>query len=169
MNLTLHPIVKGILSILAVTVIGFFLLNLAFILDALFQGLIDAVVSIFYPIDYDMLFNYEAVYWYPPLKHGLFVVLIGIISWYVFRSKLGDVWKATYMVVPMATVLLTIGIFTSVLPGALWPLVSISLGTLFTLVVLYYLYRTKQPWIYYYSAMAMALTMLMVVLFGVEI
>lgn len=158
-NITLHPIVKGILSILAVTVIGFFLLNVAFLFDFLFQSVINAIVGLFTPLNYDM-----TLYWYPPLKHGLFVVLIGLISWYVFRSKLCTLCKAIYLVVPMATVLLTIGIFTYQ-----WPALSISLGVVFTISVLWDLYRTKQPWIYYYSVIAMALIMLMVVIFGVEI
>ena len=92
------------------------------------------------------------------------VVLIGLISWYVFCSKLCTICKAIYLVVPMATVLVTIGIFTYH-----WPALSISLGVVFTISVLWDLYRTKQPWIYYYSVIAMALTMLMVVIMGVEI
>jgi len=102
-----NPIVKNILSVVAVAVFGFILLNLAFIFDFLVQSLVIGLIKLFIPV-VDLMTNFQ---WLPPAMHGLFVVIIGIISWLVFRSKLGTLYKAIYMTVPLAVVLVTIGMF----------------------------------------------------------
>ena len=103
-------------------------------------------------------------YWFPPMMHGLFVVVIGLISWSIFKSKLGTLYKAIYMTVPVAVVLVTIGIFFYQ-----WPAVAFSLGGLFSFGVLYYFYRTKQPWIYYYAVILVTVTLAIMTVLGVEI
>lgn len=137
-----NQIIKNILSALAVAVFGFILLNIAFIFYTAYQGIIRFVIRIFIPLDLiewnDSLF--------PLLSHGSFVVVIGIISFFVFKSKLKTIYKAIYMTVPLAVVYVTIGIFFY-----RWPIVSYSLSALFGICVLYYFYRAKQPWIYYYT------------------
>ena len=157
--LLMNQTIKNILSALAVVVFGFILLNVAFIFDFLFQSLIDTIVRFFTTADVNMEWS-----WYPPVKHAMFVVLIGLISWYVFRSKLGVLYKAIYMTVPLAVVFVTIGMFLY-----RWPMAAYSLGSLFSIGVLYYFYRTRQPWLYYFSLILISLTMLMVGLLGVEI
>jgi len=94
----------------------------------------------------------------------LFVGVIGVISWFVFRSKLGVLYKAIFMTVPLAVVFATLGIFLY-----RWPIAAYSLGGLFAIGVLYYFYRTKQPWLYYYTVILIGITMLLVGLLGVEI
>lgn len=150
---------KNILSAVTVAVVGFILLNLAFLFDFLFQSLIDAFVALFTPVDFNMTWR-----WFPPIKHAMFMVVIGLISWPIFRSKLRVLFKAMYMTVPLAVVFVTCGMFLY-----RWPLAAYSLGSLFSLSVLYYLYRTKQPWIYYYTVILVSLTLLLVGLLGVEI
>jgi len=155
-----NPIVRNILSAIAVAGFGFILLNLTFILDFLFQGLIIGLIKFFIPqvnppMDY---------YWFPPTMHISFVIIIGLISWFFFKSKLKVLYKAIYMTVPLAVVLATLGMFFYPLP-----IVAYSLGGLFIISVLYYFYRTKQPWIYYYTLILVSLVMLMVSLLGVEI
>ena len=154
-----NPIVKNILSAVAVAVFGFILLNLAFMFDFLVQSLVIGLIKLFTPVD--LMTNFQ---WLPPAMHGLFVVIISIISWFVFRSKLGTLYKAIYMTVPLAVVFVTLGIFFY-----RWPIVSFSLGGLFGIGVLYYFYRTKQPWLYYYTVILVGFTMLLVGLLGVEI
>ena len=154
-----NPLVKNILSAVAVTIFGFILLNLTFIFDAVYQGLLRRLVGLFIPLTPD-----TNLYWLPPLFHGSFVVVIGIISWFVFRSKLKVLYKAVYMTVPVAVVLATVGIFLY-----RWPTVAYSIGGLFTLSVLYYFYRTKQHWLYYYTVILVGFVMLIAGLLGVEI
>ena len=153
------PIVKNVLSAVAVAIFGFILLNLTFIFDFLIQSLVDSVIKLFTPADINMDWS-----WFPPVKHAVFVVIIGLISWFVFRSKLGMFYKAIYMTVPLAVVFVTLGMFLYH-----WPIAAYSLGGLFGIGVLYYFYRTKQPWLYYYTVILIGLVMLLVGLLGVEI
>lgn len=151
--------VKTVLEVLAVPIFGFILLNLAFMFDALFQGVLRFIVNIFIPMD-----QFMNIQWVPPMLHFSFLVIILFISWFIFRSKLSVLLKATYSVVPLATVFLTIGIL-------FYPLqiVVLTLGGLFFLGVLYYLYKTKQPWLYYYALAFIGVLMLLVAITGVDI
>lgn len=153
------PWVKNVLSALAVAFFGFILLNLTFLLDFLFQSVVDRIVRFFTPDDFNMAWR-----WFPPAKHVMFVVIIGLISWPILRSKLGTLYKAIYLTVPLAVILVTVGIFLYS-----WPIVSYLVGGLITIGILYYLYRTRQPWLYYYSVVLVALTLMIFTLLGGEI
>ena len=154
-----NPLVKNILSAVAVAIFGFILLNLTFLFDFIYQSAIRGLVGLFIPLGPD-----TNLYWFPPLMHGSFVVVIGLISWFVFRSKLGVLYKAIYMTVPVAVVLATLGIFLYS-----WPIVLYSVGSLFCIGTLYYFYRTKQPWLYYYTVVLVGLIMGSYTLLGGEI
>mgnify|MGYP001575441596 FL=1 len=154
-----NPIVKNILSAAAVAVFGFILLNLAFMFDFLFQSLVIGLIELFAPVDFEIGWQ-----WLPPFMHGSFVLLLGLISWFIFRSKLGVLYKAIYMTVPLVVVLATIGMFLYQ-----WPIAVYSLSGLFFIGVLYHFYRTKQPWLYYYTLVLAGLAMLLMGLSGVEI
>ena len=154
-----NPLAKNVLSALAVAFFGYLLLDITFIFDVIYQGVIRWIIGLFIPLGPDM-----DIFWFPPLMHFSFVIVIGIISWFVFRSKLDILYKAIFMTVPLAVVLATIGMFSYHLP-----IVAYSLGLLFCLGVLYYLYKTKQHWLYYYTLILMGIAMLLLVLLGVEI
>jgi len=154
-----NSIVRSILSAIAVAFFGFILLNLTFLFDVIYQSAIRGIVGLFVPLGPDM-----KLYWFPPLMHASFVVIIGIISWIVFRSGLGMLYKAIYLTVPVAVVLATVGIFLY-----RWPIVSYSVGSLLCIGALYYFYRTKQPWLYYYTVILVGLTLAIFTLLGGEI
>lgn len=154
-----NSILKNIFSMIDVAVIGFLLLNVTFLFDYLFQGTIKWIISLFSPVD--VFRDYS---WFPGVMHGLFILLIAYISWLIFKSKLADLYKAIYMTVPLTVVYVTIGIFFY-----RWPVAAYSLGGLFSLGIFSYLYRTRQPWIYYYTLILVGLTLLISVIFGVEI
>lgn len=154
-----NPIAKNILSAVAIAGFGFILLNLTFLFDFLFQSLIIGLVRLFTPVDLVMAYP-----WLPPIMHALFVAVIGLISWSVFRSKLSVFYKAIYMTVPLAVVFATIGMFLY-----RWPVAAYSLGGLFSIGALYYFFRTKQPWLYYYALILVGLTLLIASLLGMEI
>jgi len=154
-----NPLVKNILSALAVAGFGFILLNLAFLFDFLFQSLVIGFVKLFTPVDFNMTSR-----WFPPLMHALFVIIIGLISWLIFRSKLGVLYKAIYMTVPLAVIFVTLGMFLGSLPVVVY-----SIGSLFSIGVLYYFYRTRKPWLYYYTLILVGVAMLLVGLLGIEI
>jgi len=154
------PTVKNILSAIAVPIIGFLLLNLVFILDFLFQP---AVRRIFAFFGRDM--NPEQnLFFIPPFLHILFAILILLISMFVLRSKLGPVWKAIYLTVPWAVALATLGILLHQKP-----IILAVIGLMLTISILVYLYRTKQPWIYYYSVILVAVVLSVFTLMGGEI
>lgn len=153
------PIAKNILSAVAVAGFGYVLLGLTFFFDFLFQSLVDGIIKLFTSVDFNMTWH-----WFPPVKHAVFVVIIGLISWSIFRSKLGALYKAIYMTVPLAVVFVTLGIFFY-----RWPVAAYSLCSLFGVGVLYYFYRTKQPWLYYYTVILVGLALLLAGLLGVEI
>ena len=152
-----NPIVKNILSAIAVALLGAILLNLAFTLDYVFQTLIRLIYSLFVPVDAGAPF-------FPVLLHFLFVILIGLISWLVFKSKLGVILKASYLSVPAAVVFATIGMFLYS-----WPLIALFLGGFVAIGILYYFYKTKQPWLYYYTVILIGLALAIFSLLGGEI
>ena len=153
------PIVKNILWILAVTIGGFILWNIAFIFDALFQTVIRGFFGLFITLDENARY-----YWFPWMMHGLFVVVICLISWPIFKSRLGTLYKAVYSTVPLAVIFVTIGVFLYQ-----WPVLVYFFGGLFGIGVLYYLYTTKKSWIYYYAVIFTGLTLAIFTLMGGEI
>lgn len=154
-NMLQNIYVKNILLALAVAVFGFLLLNLTFILDALFVRL----VGLFLPADFPMTHG-----WYPPLMHILFVIIIGIISWFIFKSKIKETYKAIYSTVPWAVIFVTIGIFLY-----RWPALVYGVGVLAFGVILACLYQAKKFWFYYFALILVALTLLIIGIMGVDI
>jgi hypothetical protein len=154
-SLLKHTYFKNILSALAVAVIGFVLLNLTFLLYYLVFRLFDIFIRS----------NPEAVpQWIQIARTIIFLVIIALISWAVFRSKLPVLVKAIYMTVPTAVVLVIIGIL--LYP---WPFLPYLIGGILTAGVLLYFYRAKKPWLYYYSVILVALTLMIFTLTGGEI
>ncbi|MDD4938372.1 MAG: hypothetical protein PHX34_05180 [Candidatus Shapirobacteria bacterium] len=148
------------MSGLAVAGFGWVLLNLTFILDYLFQRSILFLFGRLMPLDW----WYKNTFWFPSVMHFLFVVLIALISYKVFKSKLKVIFKAIYMVVPVAVVLVTFGIFFYQLP-----IIIYGLSILSVLSVLFWFFKTKQPWIYYFSVILISVVLLISTLVGMEI
>lgn len=156
-----NHLVGNVLSALFVLVFGFILLNLAFILDYAFQSLIDLIVKQFVSSSININIAWQG---YMALKHGLFVVLILIISYFVFKSKLHVLFKVTYLLIPITTMIATVWMF--LYP---WPIIAFVLEAILILDILYYLYLTKRHWLYYYAVVLISLVLLLVGIFGVEI
>lgn len=152
-----NPWIKKILQAVLIVAAGFILLNFTFLFDWVFQSFIRFV---FYPSGESM----NMVGWLAPFQHFLFVVLIGFITWLIFRTKWPVLVKAIYLSVPTAVVLVTVGMFT-----ANWLWLSYSLGGLLTLATLYVFYRTKQPWQYYFGVIWVTIALVIMALTGAEI
>jgi hypothetical protein len=153
------PIIKNILSIIVIPIFGFILLNITFLLNAVFQGILRRFLMIFINFDTEMNFR-----WLPGLMRILFVVFILIISFFVLRTKMKPIFKAIFLFVPTATILVTIGIFFYQIPA-----ISYVIGFLLISGVIYYFYKTKQPWLYYYSVILISLVLAVFTLTGGEI
>lgn len=152
--------VKNLLSAIAVAAFGFILLNITFLFDFLFHSFVIKIMKLFITIN-DPAMDFS---WFSPLMHISFMVIICLISWYIFRSKLGVLYKAIYLTVPTAVILATLGIFLY-----RWPIAVYTLGSVLTVGTLYYFYRTKQPWIYYYAVILVSCTLAIFTLLGGEI
>ncbi|MEK7637299.1 MAG: hypothetical protein AAB402_02840 [Patescibacteria group bacterium] len=151
-----NPVIRNVLSAVAVAGAGFVLLNLVFIFFASIAWVLEKLII---PGSTPM----ERP-WFMPVSFAISAAIIALISWFVFRSKLATLGKAIFMTVPVAVGLALIGIQLY-----RWPVAALSLGGLLSLGVLYYFYRTKQPWLYHYVVILVALTLAMVTILGVEI
>lgn len=146
---------KRTLTLIAIPVLGLMLLNLSFMFDFLFQSIIDK----FFPVDYNMTSQ-----WYPRSKHIFFVVIIAVISWFIFKSKLKELYKAIYTTVPTALILVTMGMFLG-----RWPMVAYAVGSLFYGTIIFYLYKTKKSWLFYYAVTLVTLALLIMCILRVDI
>jgi hypothetical protein len=150
-----HSWLKIILYALLITAAGFILLNIIFILYALFFNLFD----LFMPDKPAAPYR-----WLPILRHISFLVIIGLISWPILVSRTKPLFKAIYLTVPTATLLVTIGILLNE-----WPVWTYIIGGLITAGILWYLYRKQQPWFYYYTIVLISAGLLVFNLAGGEI
>jgi len=155
-----NPLVKNALSALVVAGVGFILLNLTFMFDYIFQSVVIWFIKLFTSEENPPM----AWYWFPLVMHVAFMVIICLISRAIFRTKIRVLFKAIYMTVPTAVALVTLGIFFYQ-----WPVVPYLLGFLLIAGVLRYFYKTKQPWLYYYSVILISLVLAVFSLLGGEI
>lgn len=143
--------VKPALSMVCITAGGFILFNVAFMLAALVMrtlAYIDGTQGI-------------------PPAYGriIFVILIFVISWFIFRSKLNDLIKATYLTMPLMVTLVMIGIYSFQLSQ--W--VVYILGGIVVAAVLYYIYKKKLSWLYNFATAYVVAVALFVMIAGIEI
>jgi hypothetical protein len=150
--------IRNVLLALAVAAGGLVLLNLTFLLDFLFQRVLRTLFSVLIPSILE-----TGPSWSAPWLHVLFLLLIALISWLVYRSKLPALLKAIYTVVPTAVTLATVGIVLYQWPAAVW-----IAGILITTATLVLLYVKKQPWLYFFAVGLTAVALAMAMLLGVE-
>ncbi len=152
-------LLKNIISIMTVPVLGFILLNIVFVINAVFQWILRRFLMIFIDFNPDMNLS-----WIPAMMRILFVVFILMISFFILRTKMKPIFKATFLVVPAATVLVTMGIFFYQIP-----IISYIIGLIIVSGIIYYFYKTKQSWLYYYSVILISLVLALFTLTGGEI
>ena len=140
---------------LAVVAGGFVLLNLLFILYALLGTLAEYLLP-----EYITL----ASFWFGPTLHLVFLLLIGFISWLVFRTQWPVLIKSIYLSVPIAVALVTVGMFLNQNP-----VIAFLLSALICIGVLYYFYHTKKPWLYSYAVGLTAISLAIFSLLGGQI
>jgi hypothetical protein len=146
---------KKVLSALLILVSIPVLLTLLFLLYALISSLYDILI----PLNQDVGPNTYFI-----LRPITLFVVLAVLSWVIFRSKIATLYKTMYTTVPVGTVLAFIAIIFDSQPVLIY-----SLGVLFAFGVLAYLFFTKNSWLYYFSVISVSLTLLMVQLLGVEV
>lgn len=144
-----NPTLKSALEASIVMVGGFVLLNLTFMLFALITQIFELILPFrFVPIS------------------GLIAgsIVIAALSWLVFRSGLNSIFKAIFMMVPVAVVLVLIGI-----SFYRWQWLAITLGGLISVSTLIYFIRASKPWLYSFSLILVSLALLIMTILGIDI
>ena len=101
----------------------------------------------------------------PYIGRYITVILILIMSYIVFRSRLNDTIKATYLTMPLMVALVMIGL--SLYGKPQW--VIYGTGALVIFAVTIYLYKKKLSWLYYFSTFYVAILGLYIMISGMEI
>jgi len=146
---------KIFLPAVIVAVLGFALLNATFMLDFWWQS---CLKFIFWR-NVELTGN-----WIMAVMQASFIIIIALISWLVYRSKIGTIFKAAFTMVPVAIVLVFDGILFFRTPA-----LAYSIGAVIMLGVLALFYYKKFPWLYYYSVLLVALGLLALGLTGTDI
>lgn len=147
-----------ILQVILIAVVAFILWNVVFILDYLFSLTILDLVKLLTggsEQDFDFLM---------PLIQVAYASLFGRAAWLVWKSRVKIIYKAIFLTIPMAIVLVLAGIFFY-----RWPAAAFGVGTLATLGVLFQFQRTKQPWQYWWSVIFTSVALAIFFLSGGEI
>lgn len=144
---------RNLLSLLFIVVGGFVLFNFAFMLAAL---VIKASMSI-------MGLPQDSA---PPfLSKVIYVILIAIISLFIFKSKLNTLVKATYLTLPLMVVQVSFGIVLYQQSKFLLAVIAaLILGAL-----LLYFYKKKLSWQYYFATLYVAVLGLIIMAFNIQI
>ncbi len=150
-----NPYIRNTLLGLFIALSGFVLLNLTF----LFYAAIINGVEMLLPSGF-----VQNNGWYMPVMMAL--ISLGIIIGYIFvyKSKIEDIYKATLMTIPTAIILIMDGI-------ALyrWSYAAFPVGAILTAGALYYFYKAKKPWLYWFAVIIVALALTVMVITGTEI
>ncbi len=144
---------KNVLSLFIIVFGGFILFNAAFLLAAF---VINASMSI-------MRMPQNAAPHF--LSRALYLILIFMISFGIFNSKLNTIVKATFLTMPLMVVLVMIGLVLYQQSKFLITLI----GALIVSALLLYLYKKKLPWQYYFATFYVAVLGLCIMIFNIEI
>lgn len=148
---------KNLLSVVVIMAGGFILFNLAFILAA--------VINQAFRIAAGLLGVNQSEAMNPMLWKYVYAIVILVLSWFVLKSKLNTLVKATYLTMPLMVLLILAGILLYQQPQ--W--VPMSVGAVIVLAVILYLFKRKLSWQYYIATVYTAALALYIVLAGIEI
>lgn len=146
-------------SAVIVAVTGFVFLNLAFIAFAGFYNLASMAMRSFSgreTVDFE---RFD-----PSILGWVFLLLVTVVFWLVYKSKLHVVIKASFLMVPFATSLVLIGIAFYGKPSMAYVVSGLASAALLLL-----LYRRKENWLYFFSTALVIVMMLIMNLTGTEI
>jgi hypothetical protein len=152
-------LLKNVLNALLVAVLGFLMLNLTFIVYAGAYNLTSRLIRL---TSGEGAGFAEATP--PQILRIALALLIILLSWLVLRSKLNVILKAAFLMVPVATALVTIGIYFYETP-----IIVYSLGGLICAGLLFWLMRKKWHWLHMYSVLLVAGALTLMGILGIDI
>lgn len=97
-------------------------------------------------------------------RYAFFLILL-VASWLIFRSKLSDLIKATFMNAPLMVLYVMIGIL--LYERTQW--IVLGIGAVIALVIILFLYIKKLSWMYFFATLFTTGVAAYIVLAGVEI
>ena len=148
---------KNILSAMTIAAGGFILFNIAFILAAVTRQACNLFVRLFAGNN-DFAIN--PIFW----RYG-FALIVLCISWFVFKSKLKTLVKATYLTMPLMVLLILQGIRFYGQPR--W--IPIGVGAFVLGALIFYLSKKRLSWQYYFATIYTGILALFVMLAGIDI
>lgn len=148
--------INPIFAIIIIPVAGFVLLNLSFLIAAGTTFCIHFLFRQWEDSGLTML---------PTITHLAPMIVLLVLSYLALISKrIPQVFKAAFAMVPTAVLLVYTGIFLYN-----WPAAVYAVGGLIVAAILLYLYRTKMPWVYYYSVLLVTAALLYMGIMGIDI
>lgn len=144
---------KNVLSLFVIVIGGFILFNVAFILAAF---VINACISI-------MEISPDSA---PPfIGKAIYLIIIAIISLFVFKSKLSTLVKATYLTVP----LMVVQVFIGIVLYEQSKFIIAAIAALMISAVILYMYKKKLSWQYYFATLYVAVLGICIMVFNIQI
>lgn len=145
-----------IVALIVIPLVGYVLLLIAFLLTAVIRM---GLARLFFMGDS------EPASWMPRFFHIGTALLFLLLSFLVLRKKnLKPLYKATFSVVPTAVLLVYTGMFLYN-----WPTVVYMISGLIVASILFYLYKTKSSWMFYYAVGLVSATLLYMQINGIDI
>ncbi len=138
-----HAWIRGFGFVIFIIVGSMIAWNVTFLLDYVFHQ------TIFFFLGFFSHQNFmRDVPWFPYLMHFSFMILVGVSSVYFMKSVYSVVWKALFLTIPTAVILVTFGILLYQWPYAAW-----SAASVFVLSTLVYLYMKHLSWQYFFAVL----------------
>lgn len=149
----MEPWIKNILSMIVIVLVGFVLFNLAFLMA---YGIISLVT-----------FFTGASSSSPPstISFAILLLILWIMAWFIFRSRINDLAKATYLTMPLMSTLVVLSVLTFDLSQ--W--VSLIIGGAFSALILYFIRLKKLSWLYTFAVFYVLILIAFIMLFDIQI
>ena len=154
-----HGTVARIIQAALVALLGFALLNAAFILDFLYQSAIKSIVVLFMEP-----WEFNSLEWLRTIMNLSFMALMLLAAYLVLKSGFHVVIKAAFLAVPTATVLLITYI-------TLYPrnTLAISACVIEFLAAFAVMLRKRPHWLHFFSFLLTAASLAAMALLGIDI
>lgn len=154
-----HSAAARILQAVLVALLGFALLNAAFMLDFLYQSAFARIIGLFMEPE-----EFNRLEWLRTLMNLSFMALMVGAAYLVLRSAFHVVIKAAFLAVPTATVLLITYI-------TLYPrnTLAVSACVIEFLAAFAVLIKKKAHWLYFFSFLLTAASLAAMSLLGIDI
>lgn len=149
----MEPWIKNILSMIVIVLVGFVLFNLAFLMA---YGIITLIMTVT-----------GASSGSPPstVAFAILLLILWTIAWFIFRSKINDLAKATFLTMPLMSTLVVLYVVTYDLSQ--W--VSIIIGGAFCVAILYFIQLKKLSWLYTFATFYVLVLIAFIKIFDIQI